>query len=50
MQKSVQMRAMHAAVGGQTGHIFNLGHGLLPDTPIEGIKAFVDGVFTLGDA
>ena len=47
---AAEVRAMHAAVGGQTGHIFNLGHGLLPDTPIEGIKAFVDAVFALGDA
>ena len=29
---------------GGRGHVANLGHGLSPDTPIEGIAAFVDAV------
>jgi uroporphyrinogen decarboxylase len=29
---------------GPTGHVFNLGHGVLPSTPIEGVEAMVDEV------
>jgi uroporphyrinogen decarboxylase len=29
---------------GPKGHVFNLGHGLAPDTPIEGVAAVVDAV------
>jgi uroporphyrinogen decarboxylase len=31
-------------VDGRAGHIFNLGHGVLPDTPRERLKALVDVV------
>jgi uroporphyrinogen decarboxylase len=30
--------------GGRPGHIFNLGHGVLPDTPIDNLKLLVDFV------
>jgi uroporphyrinogen decarboxylase len=29
-------------VGGRDGHVFNLGHGVLPDTPIENLQRLVE--------
>ena len=30
--------------GGRPGHIFNLGHGILPSTPVDTVKALADYV------
>jgi len=34
--------------GGRPGHIFNLGHGVLPETPPEHLRAVVDLVHASG--
>ncbi len=31
-------------VGGRPGHVFNLGHGILPGTPVENVRTLVDHV------
>ena len=33
--------------GGRSGHIFNLGHGILPETPVDHVIAMVDAVHEL---
>jgi uroporphyrinogen decarboxylase len=30
--------------GGRPGHVFNLGHGILPETPVDNVIALVDAV------
>jgi uroporphyrinogen decarboxylase len=30
--------------GGRGGHVFNLGHGILPSTPVDSVKAVVEHV------
>ncbi|MCA1629329.1 MAG: uroporphyrinogen decarboxylase [Acidobacteria bacterium] len=33
--------------GGRDGHVFNLGHGILPETPVETVVALVEAVHEL---
>jgi uroporphyrinogen decarboxylase len=42
--EAVASRARHVLdqAGGRAGHIFNLGHGILPGTPAETVKRLVD--------
>jgi uroporphyrinogen decarboxylase len=42
----VQQRAddILVRVNGRAGHIFNLGHGILPETPVDNVKRLVDYV------
>lgn len=37
-----RVRALAEAVAGRPGHVWNLGHGLLPDIPVAHVKAFVE--------
>ena len=45
-QKELRARAaaVLAQAGGRPGHIFNLGHGILPDTPVDNVRALVNFV------
>jgi uroporphyrinogen decarboxylase len=42
-------QAVLDAAGGRPGHIFNLGHGIHKETPVEHVKALVDIVHELSD-
>lgn len=39
-----QSRALLDSVAGRAGHIFNLGHGIIPETPVDNVKFLVDFV------
>ncbi|MEQ9005388.1 MAG: uroporphyrinogen decarboxylase [Pseudomonadales bacterium] len=39
-----QAGAVLAEAGGRPGHIFNLGHGIIPETPVDNVRLLVDFV------
>ena len=39
-----EARAILACVAGEPGHVFNLGHGVLPRTPVENLQRLVEVV------
>ncbi len=43
-----QTKRILAQAQGRPGHIFNLGHGVLPETPIDNVKYLVELVHKLG--
>jgi len=45
-----QARKILDRAGGRPGHIFNLGHGILPETPVENVIALVEAVHELSAA
>jgi len=54
LSTQVEIRRRAAEVleqaAGRPGHIFNLGHGILPETPVENAIALVEAVHELGPA
>jgi uroporphyrinogen decarboxylase len=42
-----QAKRIIEQAGGRPGHIFNLGHGILPETPVENVIALVEMVHEL---
>jgi uroporphyrinogen decarboxylase len=40
-------RAVLDEAGGRPGHVFNLGHGIVPETPVDNVKAVVDLVHAI---
>ncbi len=42
-----RVRRMAEQARAARGHILNLGHGCLPDTPVEGVRAFVEAAKSL---
>ena len=44
---ATRARAILDEVGGRPGHIFNLGHGIIPETPVDNVKAMIDFVHSI---
>jgi len=42
-----RVRVLLDAARGRPGHVFNLGHGVLPETPPDNVRAMVDAVHEL---
>ncbi len=51
-QKEIRARVADIIqrAGGRPGHIFNLGHGIVPETPVENVKALLQMVHELSAA
>jgi uroporphyrinogen decarboxylase len=49
--ETIRERALAIIAAGKDapGHVFNLGHGILPETPVEHAQALVDAVKQSGD-
>jgi uroporphyrinogen decarboxylase len=48
-QLRAQARKILEQAGGRPGHIFNLGHGILPQTPVEHVVALVEAVHEMSE-
>jgi uroporphyrinogen decarboxylase len=47
LRVAAMVKEMAAAAAPARGHIANLGHGCLPETPVEGVRAFTQAVRSL---
>lgn len=47
VELETRVRDVLARAAGRPGHIFNLGHGVLPGTPVDAVRRVVDLVHTL---
>jgi uroporphyrinogen decarboxylase len=45
-----RVRALAASGRAARGHVLNLGHGVLPETPVEGVRVFTAAARSLGGA